>query len=217
MLSSLLLIAFLLPLLASASLAQSHSLPIDTEADLPIFDTNKTQMKYRNPQPRELTVLTETLAAEQIDRAVLNKLMQEISSAPANTKARIGINDGQLQELFVILSNARGFINGSEMANVRAMCAAWDESTASDEARVTGAIAAYKAREQLTQTFIAKYYSVVLFDIEALLDEKSLPLFRAYMNDRRRRLANAGMVSWGSPVQNIRAGTDTINFHCRKN
>ncbi|MBL4890656.1 MAG: hypothetical protein JKX91_02290 [Rhizobiaceae bacterium] len=140
--------------------------------------------------------------------------MQEINSTPANSKIRIGINDSQLKELFIIPSNARGFINGSEMANVRAMCTAWYESTTSGEARIVEAIAAYKAREQLTQTFITKYYSVVLFDIEALLNEKSLPLFRAYMNDRRRRLANAGMTSWGPPVQNIRAGTDTIDFHC---
>ena len=161
-------------------------------------------------------MLSETLSAEQLDRAVLNRLMQEISTQPASTKTRIGINDSQLQELFVIISNAHGFINGSEIANVRAMCAAWDESAASNNARITEAIVAYKAREQLTQTFIAKYYGVVLFDVEAILDERSLPLFRAYMNDRRR-LANAGMTSWGSPVQNISAGTDTIKFHCRTN
>jgi hypothetical protein len=141
--------------------------------------------------------------------------MQEINSEPADTKARIGINDNQLQELFITISNARGFVNGSEMANVRAMCAVWNESTTQGESRIAEAIAAYKTREQLTQTFIAKYYSVVLFDIEAILDEESLPLFRDYMNDRRRRLANAGMTSWGSPVQNIRAGTGTIDFHCR--
>jgi len=209
-----LLIATLFTLLASASLAQSDSLPA---ADLPKFDANTAKQEYLNPKPRELTVLTQTLSPEQIDRAVLNRLMQEINSEPENTKSRIGLDDSQLQELFVTLSNARGFINGSEMANVRAMCAAWDESTARGEARIADALAAYKAREQLTQTFIAKYYGVVLFDIEAFLDEESLPLFRAYMNDRRRRLANAGMTSWGSPVQNISAGTDTIGFHCRTN
>lgn len=197
-------------LLAGTCLAQSDSQSVVTEVDL-----NRAKQEYRNPKPRELTVLSQTLSAEQIDRAVLNRLMQEINAEPANIKARIGINDSQLQELFITLSNARGFINGSEMANVRAMCAAWDESTASGEARIAEAIAAYKTREQLTQTFIAKYYRVVLIDIEAFLDEESLPLFRAYMNDRRRRLANAGMTSWGSPVQNISAGTATIDFHCR--
>jgi hypothetical protein len=205
---------FALPalLLAGACLAQSDSQSIVSEVDL-----TRAKQEYRTSKPRELTVLTQTLSTEQIDRAVLNRLMQEINSEPANTKSRIGINDSQLQELFITISNARGFINGSEMANVRAMCAAWHDSSNRGETLVAEAIAAYKAREQLTQTFIAKYYSVVLFDIEAILDEQSLPLFRAYMHDRRRRLANAGMTSWGSPVQNIRAGTDTIDFHCRTN
>ena len=205
----------LLTQLCSASLAQSGSLHLNTDADLLKFDTNRAKQEYRKPKPRELTVLTQTLSAEQLDRAVLNRLMQEISTEPANTKTRIGINDSQLQELFVTISNARGLINGSEIANVRAMCAAWDESAASGDARITQALASYKAREQLTQTFIAKYYGAVLFEVEAFLDEKSLTLFRTYMNDRRRRLANAGMTSWGSPVQNIRAGTGTIDFHCR--
>jgi hypothetical protein len=205
---------FALPalLLAGTCLAQSDPQSVVTEVDL-----NRAKQESRISKPRELTVLTQTLSAEQIDRAVLNRLMQEINSEPADTKSRIRINDSQLQELFITISNARSFINGSEMANVRAMCAVWDESTTQGESRIAEAIAAYKTREQLTQTFIAKYYSVVLFDIEAILDEESLPLFRAYMNDRRRRLANAGMTSWGSPVQNISAGTDTINFHCRTN
>ena len=199
-------------LLAGTCLAQSDPQSVVTEVDL-----NRAKQESRTSKPRELTVLTQTLSPEQIDGAVLNRLMQEINSEPANTKARIGINDSQLQELFITISNARGFINGSEMANVRAMCAVWDESTMQGESRIAEAIAAYKTREQLTQTFIAKYYSGVLFDIEAILGEEALPLFRAYMNDRRRRLANAGMTSLGSPVQNISAGTDTINFHCRTN
>ena len=199
-------------LLAGTCLAQSDPQSVVTEVDL-----NRAKQESRASKPRELTVLTQTLSAEQIDRAVLNRLMQEINSEPANTKVRMGINDSQLQELFITISNTRGFINGSEITNVRAMCAVWNESTMQGESRIAEAIAAYKKREQLTQTFIAKYYSVVLFDIEAILDQESLPLFRAYMNDRRRRLANAGMTSWGSPVQNISAGTDTINFHCRTN
>ena len=199
-------------LLAVTCLAQSDPQSVVTEVDL-----NRTKQEYLTTKPRELTVLSQTLSTEQIDRAVLNRLMQEINSDPANTKARIEINDSQLQELFITISNARGFINGSEMANVRAMCDVWNESTTQGESRIAEAIAAYKTREQLTQTFIAKYYSVVLFDIEAILGEESLPLFRAYMNDRRRRLANTGMTSLGSPVQNISAGTDTINFHCRTN
>jgi len=143
--------------------------------------------------------------------------MLEISTDPENTKARLGLDAHQLQEIFVILSNARGFINGSEMANVRAMCTAWGNSSAAGDNRVEQAISAYKAREQLTQNFIAKFYAVVLFDIESLLEGQSLILLRNYMNDRRRRLANAGITHTGTPVQNIRAGTDSIDFHCRRN
>ena len=207
--------ALLTLLLAGSCLAQSDSSSVVAEAELSELDIDRAKQEYLIPKPRELTILTQTLSVEQIDRAVLNRLMQEINSTPANTKARLEINDSQLQELFITLSNARSFINDSEMANVRAMCAAWDTSASTGEERIIVALTAYKAREQLTQTFIAKYYRIVLFDIESLLDEESLPLFRAYMADRRRRLANAGMTSWGSPVQNISAGTDTIDFHCR--
>ena len=141
-------------LLAGTCLAQSDSQSVVADTVLSELGINRAKQEYRTSRPRELTVLTQTLSAEQIDRAVLNRLMQEINSEPANTKARIGINDSQLQELFITISNARGFINGSEMANVRAMCAVWDESTMQGESRIAAAIAAYKTREQLTQTFI---------------------------------------------------------------
>lgn len=160
-------------------------------------------------------MLSATLSAEEIDRAVLNRLMGEISRDPATTKVRLGLDDSQLQEIFITLSNARGFINGSEMQNVAAMCAAWNSSAQSGDARIEEALAAYSAREQLTKAFIAKYYSIVLYDIESLLDAPSRSLLANYMEDRRRRMANAGATSWGSPVQNIRSGTDTIAFHCR--
>ena len=198
----------LLTLMAGASLGQEDKLTLEDGA-VAFEDT------YRNPQTRELTVLAETLSPADIDRAVLNRFMLEINNDPEHTKNRLRLNDSQLEELFITLSNARGFINGSEMANVRAMCAAWDASEAKDDSRVAEAINAYRARQQLTQTFIAKYYGVVLFDIEALLPAASKPLFQAYMDDRRRRMANAGATTLGSPVQNIRAGTDTIAFHCR--
>ncbi|GJM13144.1 MAG: hypothetical protein DHS20C12_15470 [Pseudohongiella sp.] len=206
-----------LPAVLFSSLCFAQSDAEATDSDGIGLGINRAEAiaEYRNTEARELTVLSDTLQPEQIDRAVLNRLMQEIATDPTGTRTRIRLSDKELQELFIILSNARGFINGSEMANVRAMCAAWDASTSSGESRVAEAIAAFEAREQLTQNFIAKYYGVVLFDIEATLDEASLARFRSYMDDRRRRLANAGLRSWGSPVQNIRAGTDTIKFHCR--
>jgi len=212
MLSTRLLIALLM---TGTCLAQSDSSLLVDAAEDSALDIDSAAQEYRSPQPRELTVLTETLSAEQLDRAVLNRLMQEIHNQPEDTKARIGLSDHQLQEIFITISNARGFINGSEMANVRAMCSAWDSSSAAGDARISEALEAYRQREKHTQTFIARYYRVVLAEIESLLDKRSLPLFRAYMDDRRRRLASAGMTSWGSPVQNISAGTATIDFHCR--
>ncbi len=122
--------------------------------------------RFRSSKARDLTILADTLSPEEIDRAVLNRLMTEISRDPENTKKRLGLSASQLQEIFVTLSNARGFINGSEMANVRAMCAAWNSSGAQGEARIEAALAAYSDREQLTKSFIAKYYSVVLAEIE---------------------------------------------------
>jgi len=198
-------IIFLICLFSANSLAQTNTVASQNDPAPEILDKNKAIETYRSSKPRDLTVLVETLAAEEIDRAVLNRLMQEISSEPENTQARIGLNADQLQEIFITISNARGFINGSELQNVQAM----------GEERIVEALAAYKAREQLTKRFIAKYYRVVLHDIESLLDETSLSRFNAYMTDRRRRLANAGIRSGGAPVQNISAGTDTIAFHCR--
>jgi hypothetical protein len=198
-----------------ASLAQIEQAPPGEDNTLVTIDKTLAIEAQRNPQPRDLTVLTQTLSAEQLDRAVLNRLMQELHSDPESSKARLALSDNQLEGVFITLSNARGFINGSEMANVHAMCSAWEESTAEGDERIAEAIAAYSAREQRTQSFIAKYYGIVLLEIESLLSEQSLPLFRAYMDDRRRRLANAGMTSWGSPVQNISAGADSIKFHCR--
>ena len=215
MLSSRLLITALLSLFAVSSLAQTNPAAPEHETEINISEKTKAINAYRNPQPRDLTILAQTLAAEELDRAVLNRLMQEISTQPERTQARIGLSESQLREIFITLSNARGFINGSELQNVQAMCSAWESSAAMGEERIAQALAAYTAREQLTKTFIAKYYSVVLHDIESLLDETSLSRFNAYMVDRRRRLANAGIKSWGAPVQNLRAGTDTINFHCR--
>lgn len=208
-------IIFLICLFSANSLAQTNTVASQNDPASEILDKNKAIETYRSSKPRDLTVLVETLAAEEIDRAVLNRLMQEISSEPENTQARIGLNADQLQEIFITISNARGFINGSELQNVQAMCSAWESSSELGEERIVEALAAYKAREQLTKRFIVKYYRVVLHDIESLLDETSLSRFNAYMADRRRRLANAGIRSGGAPVQNISAGTDTIAFHCR--
>jgi hypothetical protein len=168
-------------------------------------------------QPRELNVLAPTIAAEEIDRAVLNKLMQEISSEPDVAKARLAATDAQLQDIFITISNARSFINNSEMANVRAMCNAWNRSELEEDLRIEEALNAYKRRAQFTKDFIAKYYRIVLMDVEAVLTGPSLVKFSSYMEDRRRRMATSGAITWGTVVENVTSGTEAVNFHCRRN
>ncbi len=200
---------------AAFCIAQSNAAEAELLTTTAVIDKNKAVDNAGNPQAQELTVLTDTISAEEIDRAVLNRLLQEIVNSPDITKSRLGINDQQLQEIFITVSNARGFINDSEMANVRAMCKAWDASILSGEARVSEAMTAYKTREQFTKDFISKYYGIVLFNIESVLDEAARLSFTNYMNDRRSRMANSGATTWGSLVHNISAGLDTIEFHCR--
>jgi len=164
---------------------------------------------------RQLRVLAPTLAAEQIDRAVLNRLLQEITDEPDTTAARIGVETTQLKDIFIILSNAHGFINDNDMANVRAMCKAWEASALDGTARVEEALDAYARRAQFTKDFIAKYYNIVLADIEAELNGTAITLFQTYMDDRRRRMANAGTAVTGAVVQNSRSGAETIRYQCR--
>ena len=165
---------------------------------------------------RELRVLAPTLAAEEIDRAVLNKLMQEIIDDPQTAENRLGISAEKIEDIFVTISNAKSFINNNEIANVKAMCKAWNNSKLNGDGRIKEAIEAYKARDQFTKTFIAKYYRLVLFDIESLLHPSEQAKFNDYMNDRRRRMASSGARSWGSVVENVKSGRDAVSFHCRR-
>ena len=165
---------------------------------------------------RELRVLAPTLATEEIDRAVLNKLMQEIIDDPQTAENRLGISAEKIEDIFVTISNAKSFINNNEIANVKAMCKAWNNSKLNGDERIKEAIEAYKARDQFTKTFIAKYYRLVLFDIESLLHPSEQAKFNDYMNDRRRRMASSGARSWGSVVENVKSGRDAVSFHCRR-
>ena len=175
------------------------------------------EAKEYHGEVKDLKVLAPTLAPEEIDRAVLNKLMQEIADSPKITEERLGVSSDQIDDIFITISNAKSFINNNEMANVRAMCNAWNSSNFRDEKRTQEAIDAYKIRDQFTKNFIAKYYRLVLFDIESLLQPSEQERFNAYMNDRRRRMATSGTRSWGSVVENIKSGRDAVNFHCRVN
>ena len=173
------------------------------------------EVKRYDGELRELKILAPTLAPEEIDRAVLNKLMQEIADSPKITEERLGVSSDQIDDMFITISNAKSFINNNEMANVRAMCSAWDSSNFRGDKRTQEAIDAYKSRDQFTKNFIAKYYRLVLFDIESLLHPSEQEKFNAYMNDRRRRMATSGARSWGSVVENVNSGRDAVNFHCR--
>jgi hypothetical protein len=75
-----------------------------------------------------------------------------------------------MEDIFITISNARSFINNNEIANIRAMCDAWNNSDETGDARIELALDAYKQRNQFTKNFIAKYYNIVLIDIESTLD-----------------------------------------------
>tara|TARA_B100001559_G_scaffold239416_1_gene202458 strand:+ start:111 stop:752 length:642 start_codon:yes stop_codon:yes gene_type:complete len=209
------LVGSLLIFLSNSVLSQG-TLQTDIADGLDL-STRLDDVRQSGGDQRELTVLAPTLAVEEIDRAVLNKLMQEIANDPVTTKNRLGVSEEIVEDIFVTISNAKGFINDNEHANVQAMCNAWDSSTKKGDDRVSEALDAYKNRDQFTKTFVAKYYRLVLFDIESLLPISAKVKFDVYMDDRRRRMATSGTRSWGSVVENVKSGREVVNFHCRRN
>ena len=210
-----LLVVSLLIFLSNSVLSQG-TLQTDIADGLDL-STRLDDVRLSGGDQRELTVLAPTLAVEEIDRAVLNKLMQEIANDPVTTKNRLGVSEEIVEDIFVTISNAKGFINDNEHANVQAMCNAWDHSTKKGDDRISEALDAYKNRDQFTKTFVAKYYRLVLFDIESLLPISAKVKFDVYMDDRRRRMATSGTRSWGSVVENVKSGREVVNFHCRRN
>jgi len=178
------------------------------------IDLNSTKETIGQQTGRELKVLAPTLTAEEIDPAVLNRLLQEIAREPETIKTRFAVNDSKLQDIFIALSNARAFINTNEIANIRVMCQSWERSTLSGENRINEALNAYKNRDGFTKRFIANFYGIVLSDIQYGLSEQALLSFNNYMNDRRRRMASAGTVTTGIATQNARSGAEAVTFHC---
>lgn len=174
------------------------------------------EIRNNTEHPRELSVLAPTISPEEIDRAVINRLMREIADEPELTKSRLKISADTMEDIFITISNARSFINNNEIANIRAMCDAWNKSDYIGDARVELALDAYKKRNQFTKNFIAKYYNIVLIDIESALDIQQKITFDLYMRDRRRRMATSGTSSWGAVVENVTSGRETVNFHCRR-
>jgi len=205
-------IAILL-MVASPVLSQENLAPQDVDD---VIDSEARIESIRQSEGRALNVIAPTIAPEEIDRVVLNRLMQQIARDPDTVRAQLEVSDEQLQDIFITISNARNFVNNSEMANVRAMCRAFNDSELQGDARIQKALDAYKVRARFTTNFIARYYRIVLADVEVGLSDVSLTLFNEHMEDRRRRMANAGTVTWGVVVENISSGTESVEFHCRR-
>ena len=157
------------------------------------------------------------LEPEEIDRAVLNRLMQEIASAPQRTASITGLGAETLEKVFISLSNARNFINIDDMQNVKAMCDTWNHSHFQGDARIREALKAHAERRQNTLTFIEGFYRNVLTEIESLLSAAEKPRFTHYVNDRRRRMADAGISSRNINPDDLIRGAEAIHFYCRNN
>ncbi|MCH2346677.1 MAG: hypothetical protein MK299_04700 [Pseudomonadales bacterium] len=198
---------------ASPVLSQENLAPQDIDD---VIDSEARIESIRQSEGRALNVIAPTIAPEEIDRVVLNRLMQQIARDPDTVRAQLEVSDEQLQDIFITISNARNFVNNSEMANVRAMCRAFNDSELQGDARIQKALDAYKVRARFTTNFIARYYRIVLANVEVGLSDVSLTLFNEYMEDRRRRMANAGTVTWGVVVENISSGTESVEFHCHR-
>ncbi|MEQ8315566.1 MAG: hypothetical protein RL839_12340 [Gammaproteobacteria bacterium] len=193
-------LSILLSLVAFESVGQAQLEP----ARLPQADSTA----------QELHVLNPGLAPEEIDRAVLTRLLNEISVDAERVAALLDASSEELEEISVTLANARSFVNSNEMASVRAMCNAWNSSRLDGDDRIQQALDAYQARKQYTLNFVQRYYSVVVRDIQAILDEQSTVLFNRYLQDRRRRMANAGSAFTSAIVENVRSGAESVEFHC---
>jgi len=185
-----------------------HGQPPDLPGVLPADDAPTVE--------GELTVLSSTLPPEALNRAVLNRLLQEISHDGETVMRRFRIDTATLADMRISIANAGGFINNDEMANVRAMCRAWNQSRLQGDARFAEALDAYRERRQFTLEFIASYYELVIREIESFLPQSSLTLFRNYLIDRRRRMAQAGNVLPGAVTENVSSGAEAVDFHCRR-
>ena len=155
------------------------------------------------------------LEPEEIDRAVLNRLMQEIASAPRRTASITGLKEETLRKILISLSNAKNFINVDEMRNVKAMCDSWNYSEFQGSARIKEALEAHSERRQHTLTFVEGFYRNVLTEIESLLSAAEKPRFANYMDDRRRRMSDAGISSRNMDPDDLAGGAEAIHFYCR--
>ena len=103
------------------------------------------------------------------------------------------------------------------MQNVKAMCDTWNYSDFQGDARIREALNAHAQRRQHTLTFIEGFYQNVLTEIESLLSAAEKPRFTHYINDRRRRMADAGISSRNMNPDDLARGAEAIHFYCRNN
>ena len=194
-------------LLVSHTIAAQEALVEQGRLALPLaFDTASPRIISSQPG----------LEPEEIDRAVLNRLMQEIVSAPRRTASITGLKEETLRKILISLSNAKNFINVDEMRNVKAMCDTWNYSEFQGSARIREALEAHAERRQHTLTFVEGFYRNVLTEIESLLSATEKSPFAHYMDDRRRRMADAGISSRNMNPDDLAGGAEAIHFYCRE-
>ena len=194
-------------LLVSHTIAAQEALVEQGRLALPLaFDTAIPRITSSQPG----------LEPEEIDRAVLNRLMQEIASAPRRTASITGLKEETLRKILISLSNAKNFINVDEMRNVKAMCDTWNYSEFQGSARIREALEAHAQSRQHTLTFVEGFYRNVLTEIESLLSAAEKSRFAYYMDDRRRRMADAGISSRNMNPDDLAGGAEAIHFYCRE-
>ncbi|MFK7865666.1 MAG: hypothetical protein AB8B95_15730 [Pseudohongiellaceae bacterium] len=182
----------------------------DSELDLSPYSV----LNYRSNMPRELKVINQTLSPEEIDPAVLNRLLQEAIKTPERIQQSIKVDASQLASIVITLSNAKTYINSNELTAIRAMCDEFHGSRKDGDGRILAALDAYETRSDFTKKFIQRFYTTVLEEIESSLDEQALVSFQRYMNDRRRRMSTAGNITAAIPTQNLISGAEAVDFHC---
>ncbi|MEC8409528.1 MAG: hypothetical protein VXZ31_06820, partial [Pseudomonadota bacterium] len=91
----------------------------------------------------------------------------------------------------------------------------WKNSEFQGSARIREALEAHAERRQHTLTFVEGFYRNVLNEIESLLSAAEKPRFTYYMNDRRRRMADAGISSRNMNPDDLVGGAEAIHFYCR--
>jgi len=151
---------------------------------------------------------------DDIKRAVLIRLMTDIQTNPQRVNAESGLNNAELDEIFVLLSNARHFVNDNVIANTRKMCASWKRSHLQDQARVEAAVEAYNASVKQNKLYINRHYRMVLLQIENYINETSWRSLNAYLNDRNTRLSRDRSLSASLELHISQENAESLHARC---